>query len=120
MAQIVWAAPAIQDMDAIADYIALDNPAAARRLVQPVVAAVDTLRKFPKIGSIPAELQGLPYRQLVVPPCRIFYRIEKRIVYIVHLLRGEQRVHRECFQLEPVPAKRPGKRAESISKKHHR
>jgi toxin ParE1/3/4 len=28
MAQVIWAEPALNDLDAIADYIALDNPAA--------------------------------------------------------------------------------------------
>jgi len=78
MAKIIWADPAIQELDAIADYIALDKPEAAQRLVQRVSVAVGRLRKFPQMGSIPAELRGLPYRQLVVPPCRIFYRTEKR------------------------------------------
>lgn len=27
MAEVVWAEPALSDLDAIADYIALDNPA---------------------------------------------------------------------------------------------
>jgi hypothetical protein len=39
----------------------------------------------------------LPYRQLIVPPCRVFYRIEKKVVYIVHILRGEHMVRRELF-----------------------
>ena len=34
MAQVIWAEPALNDLDAIADYIALDNPEAARHLVQ--------------------------------------------------------------------------------------
>jgi toxin ParE1/3/4 len=62
MAEIVWADPAIQDLDAIADYIALDNPVAARQLVQRVFAAVRRLRRFPRMGGRPAELRGLPYR----------------------------------------------------------
>jgi len=33
MAEVIWAEPALNDLDAIADYIALDNPA-VRRLVQ--------------------------------------------------------------------------------------
>jgi toxin ParE1/3/4 len=97
MAKITWADPAIQDLDAIADYIALDKPKAAHQLVQQVLAAVGRLRKFPQMGPPPAELRGLPYRQLIVPPCRIFYRVEKKVVYIVHILRGEQLVRRELF-----------------------
>ena len=88
MAKVIWADPAIQDLDAIADYIALDKPAAARHLVREVLAAVGRLQKFPQMGSLPAELRGLPYRQLIVSPCRIFYRVEKKVVYIVHILRG--------------------------------
>jgi plasmid stabilization system protein ParE len=38
MAEMIWTEPALQDLDAIADYIALDNPLAARRLVQRVCA----------------------------------------------------------------------------------
>jgi toxin ParE1/3/4 len=101
MAKIVWADPAIQDLEAIADYIALEKPAAAPQLVQQVFAAVRMLQKFPRMGSLPTELRGLPYRQLIVSPCRIFYRIEKKVVYIVHILRGEQLVRRELFPSQP-------------------
>ena len=30
MAEVIWAEPALNDLDAIADYISLDNPEAAR------------------------------------------------------------------------------------------
>jgi len=104
MARITWAESAIQELDAIADYIALDKPQAAHELVQQVFAAVKRLQQFPLMGSAPLELRGLPYRQLIVPPCRIFYRLEKKVVYIVHILRGEQLVRRELF---PSPAGEP-------------
>ena len=97
MAKIIWADPAIQDLDSIADYIALENPTAAHQLVRRVFEAVEMLKKFPRMGSSPSELHGLPYRQLVVPPCRVFYRAEAKAVYIVHVLRGEQLVRRELF-----------------------
>jgi plasmid stabilization system protein ParE len=104
MARIVWSDPAVQELDAIADYIALDKPAAARQLVKQVVAAIGRLRKFPLMGSPVPELRGLPCRQLIVSPCRIFHRLGKSSVYIVHILRGEQLVRRELF---PSPADGP-------------
>jgi addiction module RelE/StbE family toxin len=109
MVRIIWADPAIQDLDAIADYIALDKPEAAHQLVQQVMAAVGRLQKFPQMGSRPAELRGLPYRQLIVPPCRIFYRIEKKAVCIVHILRGEQLVRRKSFPSQLRESEFPGK-----------
>ena len=97
MARIIWTDPAVQDLDTIADCIALDKPEAARQLVHQVVATVGRLRRFPQMGSVPAELRGLPYRQLVIPPCRVFYRGDRKAVYIIHVLRGEQLVRRELF-----------------------
>jgi toxin ParE1/3/4 len=97
MAKIIWADPAIHDLDAIADYIAVENQTAARELVHRVLAAVERLQRFPRMGSLPGELRGLPYRQLIVPPCRVFYRTERNVIYIVHVLRAEQLVRGELF-----------------------
>lgn len=41
MAEIIWTEPALADLDAIADYISLDNPEAARKLVQNVFRHVE-------------------------------------------------------------------------------
>lgn len=95
MARLVWTEPALQDLEEIADYIALDKPSAAARFVHRVFAKVESLRKFPLIGSVPAEIADLPYRQLIVSPCRIFYRIEGKRVYIVHIMRGERMLRLE-------------------------
>ncbi len=97
MARVIWAEPALQDLDVIADYIALDKPDVARKLVQNVFARDGKLQRFPRMGSVPPELSDLPYRQLYIPPCRVFYRIEKDKVYIVHVMRGEQLMRRELL-----------------------
>jgi toxin ParE1/3/4 len=71
MARLIWTEPALHDLDAIADYIALDKPDAAKKFVRRVFTRVEKLRKFPRIGAVPVEILDLPYRQLIVPPCRI-------------------------------------------------
>jgi plasmid stabilization system protein ParE len=92
MAQLIWTDPALNDLDAIADYIAVDNPTAASRLVQRVIRAVERLSEFPESGSRPRELSALRYRQVVVPPCRVFYRFDGTRVFILYIIRGEQRL----------------------------
>ena len=94
MAQIVWTDPALSDLETIADYIALDNPAAAQKLVRRVLEHVDKLEAFPDSGSKPPELKGWAYRQIIEPPCRVFYRHERHTVYILHVIRSEQRLRR--------------------------
>ena len=90
MVEVIWTEPALNDLDAIADYIALDNPAAARNLVQRIFKHVDQLATHPDSGSKPPELRGWTYRQIVEPPCRIFYRQEGNSVYILYVMRGER------------------------------
>ena len=99
MAEIVWTAPALQQLDAIAEYIALDNPAAASRLVQQVFAKVERLQQFPDSGRIPLELPHSIYREVILPPCRIFYRQTGEQVLILHIMRDEQQLR--AFMLKP-------------------
>lgn len=90
MAEIIWTEPALDGLDAIAGYIALDKPGAAQRLVKRVFARVEQLAIFPQSGGKPRELQGTPYRQLVIRPLRIFYRVAGDQVFIIYIMRGEQ------------------------------
>ena len=92
MAQVIWAEPALNDLDAIADYVALDNPTAASELVQRVFAHVDQLITHPDSGSKPRELRGSRYRQIVELPCRIFYRRDGETAYVLYVMRGERKL----------------------------
>ena len=86
----MWAEPALDDLDAVAEYIALDHPVAAGSLVERVFKRVDQLERFPTSGKRPPELLRTSYREVVVPPCRIFYRVEGETVFILHVMRAER------------------------------
>ncbi len=90
MAQIIWTEPALIDLDEIADYIAFDKPSAAKKLVKDVFKSVKRLKQFPKSGKFPPELQNTNYLEIIVGPCRIFYRIDKNKVYILYVMRSER------------------------------
>ncbi len=92
MAQVIWAESALNDLDAIADYIELDNPTAASELVQRIFKHVDQLITHPDSGSKPRELRGGRYRQIVETPCRIIYRREDETVYVLYVMRGERKL----------------------------
>jgi len=94
MARLIWTEPALKDLETIAEYIALDKPGAAQRYVQKVFAAVERLSQFPKSGSIPCETSNLPYRQIIIPPCRVFYRYDKDYVFIIFVMRSEQNLQK--------------------------
>jgi plasmid stabilization system protein ParE len=90
MAEVIWAEPALADLDSIADYIALENPAAAAALVRRVFARAEQLESHPESGSRPPELERSRYRQLVEPPCRLLYRYDGKHVIILSVMRTEQ------------------------------
>jgi toxin ParE1/3/4 len=90
MAEIVWSEPALADLEAIAEYIALENPAAAETIVQRVFEHVGQLAEHPDSGSKPPEFERSRYRQIVEPPCRIFYRRDGNRVVILHVMRAER------------------------------
>ena len=90
MAQITWTEPALADLNDIAEYIAVDNPATARKLVATILDKTGRLDRFPKSGRIPPELKGSRYREIIVSPCRIIYRTDKTKFYILHVMRAER------------------------------
>jgi toxin ParE1/3/4 len=98
VARLIWTEPALADLEAIADYIALDNPTAARRLVSRVFESVERLERFPNSGKRPPELPRSPYREVVVTPCRVFYRLEDDAVFLLYVMRAERLLRR--FLLE--------------------
>ena len=99
MARLIWAEPALDDLNDVAEYIALDNPIAASKLVTKVFESVERLVSYPNSGKTVPEMPGTPYRELIVPPCRIFYRHDKNSIYILYIMRGE-RLFREFLLKE--------------------
>ena len=98
MARIIWTEPALQELDEIADYISLDDPAAAKKLVRKVFERVDQLAQHPKNGKRLEEIEASVYREIIVPPCRIFYRLADHVVYIIHVIREEQLLHMDIWK----------------------
>lgn len=102
MAQLIWTEPALSDLEAIADYIALDKPDAAGAFVKRVLFHIEQLRDHPDSGSIVRELPNTPYRQIVEPPCRIFYRFDGTKVFVLHVMRGEMRLRKQRLRDSPL------------------
>ena len=88
--EVRWTNRALDELQEIGEYIALDNPDAASRVVKKVFAAADRLESFPRSGKKIPEFPLLSHRELVAPPCRVFYRIEESIAWIVHVTRSER------------------------------
>ncbi|MCP4412106.1 MAG: type II toxin-antitoxin system RelE/ParE family toxin [Gammaproteobacteria bacterium] len=94
MAQIIWTEPALTDLNDIASYIALDKITAAEKLVQQVFKSVERLEQFPDSGREPPELENTKYQEIIVGPCRIFFRQQNSFVYILYVMRSERKLRK--------------------------
>ena len=94
MAEVVWTEHALSNLNDIAEYIGFDNVSAAEKLVCNVLDSVERLEAFPESGRIPSELDHLGYREVVVSPCRIFYKVETNRVYILFVMCMERDLRR--------------------------
>ncbi|MGL1958003.1 MAG: type II toxin-antitoxin system RelE/ParE family toxin [Colwellia sp.] len=98
MAKIIWTAPALSDLNEIAEYIALTNLPAAKHLTQKIFDKITRLEAHPESGKVPIELKNLNYREVIVNPCRIFYKVDDNQVYILHVMRQERDLRRFLLQ----------------------
>lgn len=98
MAEVISTEAALNDLDAIADYVALENPDAAREVVRRVLHHVGQLAGHPRSGPKPQELRGWRYRQIVEPPCRVLYREDSNRVYVLYVMRAERPLRRAALK----------------------
>ena len=88
---ISFAASAVDDLEGIrAWYSDLEVPEVGERLLQEVIAAVERLADFPKSGRVVPELGVARLREVIHPPFRIVYRVDKDRVRIVRVWRSER------------------------------
>ena len=85
---VQWYDQALEHLEDLLEFIAQDNPGAAKRLHAKVIEKTDLLRDFPALGRVPPEI-GEPFRELRVKPLRLIYLSENKTVTIVAVVREE-------------------------------
>ncbi|MFI5094106.1 MAG: type II toxin-antitoxin system RelE/ParE family toxin [Candidatus Acidiferrum sp.] len=88
--RVRWLRVALANLEAEADYIAEDNPAAADRVVQRIFRAVALLSKNPSMGRA-GRVPGT--RELVVPntPYIIPYRVHAGAIEILRVFHAARK-----------------------------
>jgi toxin ParE1/3/4 len=86
--RLVWALPALEDVQEIRSYIARDSPRYARVVAERLVAAVDRLRTHPLSGRVVPEVGQSTLREVVEPPYRIVYRVRAELLEVVAVVHS--------------------------------
>lgn len=73
--KVVWSPLAIEKLEAIAKFIALDKPTAAENWVNDIFDRAELLDSQPESGRQVPELLGISYREVIFGNYRIIYKV---------------------------------------------
>ena len=93
--KVIWSDVAEEDLRNVIEYIAADSPSNALKILNSVKQKASNLYDFPERGRIVPELrdQGvLLYREIIVSPWRVIYRMSEDTVYILSLLDSRRNI----------------------------
>jgi toxin ParE1/3/4 len=87
--RVLWTETAVRDLESLIGYIAAEAPINAGKLLARLKSRAESLTTTPERGRLVPELvqHGLPvWRELIVRPYRILYRIDGRTVSVLGVL----------------------------------
>ncbi len=87
---VVWSPEALEDVDAIAAYIARDSVFYAAAVVDKMLATAAGLKHFPLIGRIVPELDQDEIRERFVYSYRLIYRVESERIIVTAVIHGKR------------------------------
>ncbi|EEG78920.1 plasmid stabilization system [Dethiobacter alkaliphilus AHT 1] len=97
---VVWTKTALQDLQSIIRYISSHSNRQAKNIYVEIKEHVKDLRQLPFRGRVVPELQFfgvLIYRELIVKPWRIIYKLEGKNVWILAVIDGRRNVEDILF-----------------------
>ena len=92
---VIWASAAENDLARIIEYLAVDNPANALKVLDKLKKKAANLHHSPKRGRIIPELQeyGIyQFRELIIAPWRLIYRVQMNEVYVLAVLDSRRNI----------------------------
>ena len=88
--KLIWSPQAIEDIQAIAEYIARDSTVYAESTVERIFQAPERLTEFPKLGRVVPEKNDETIREVLVFQYRIIYEIVASEIHILTVVHGKR------------------------------
>ena len=99
--EVIWSNIAEKDLIDIVEYISADSPSTALKSFKNIKQKASKLYFFPERGRVVPELrdQGIvQYRELIISPWRVIYRISEKSVYVLSVLDARQNIEDILFR----------------------
>lgn len=90
---VTFAVSAVVDLEDIRSwYLDQQVPEVGERLLGEVISYVERLAEFPESGRIVPEFGVAHLREIILPPFRVVYRLDKTQVRVVRVWRSERQL----------------------------
>ena len=86
--RVAWSPRAVEDLEAIAQYIAADSAAYAAAVVKTILHTARSLSQFPHSGRVVPEIADENIREWFAYSYRVIYRIEEEGITIAAIVHG--------------------------------
>ena len=88
--KLIWSHQAIEDIQAIAEFIARDSAIYAESTVERIFQAPELLIQFPKLGRVVPEKNDESIREIFVFQYRIIYEILASEIHVLTVVHGKR------------------------------
>lgn len=95
---VTFAVSAVDDLEDIHRWYSDQQvPEVGERLIGEVISSVERLTEFPESGRIVPEFGVAHLREIILPPYRVVYRLDKLRVRVVRVWRSERQLKMPGF-----------------------
>lgn len=88
--RVAWSPRAVEDLEAIAQYIAADSAAYAAAVVKTILNTARSLSHFPQSGRVVPEIADESIREWFAFSYRVIYRIQDDVITIAAVVHGNR------------------------------
>jgi toxin ParE1/3/4 len=93
--RVIWSSQAVEDVDAIAAYIARDSPSYAAAIVQKILQKTRSLKDNPSAGSMIPEFGESTLQEQQADSYRVIYQIQDEKIVIAAVIHSRSLLHQE-------------------------
>ena len=101
MAEIRWTLQALDDVEAIANYIARDSTHFAQMFAVRTFEAVRRIQRFPESGRIVPEIKKKDIREILLGNYRIIYRVKDNLIEILTVYHSSRLLNGKTLATRP-------------------
>lgn len=87
---VIWSQQALDDVDAIASYIARDSRYYAERVAQEIFSLAESIPEQPRMGRVVPEFGNEQVRERFIYSYRVLYEIEASQISVLAVIHGRR------------------------------